>query len=120
MKTFQRLDGYQFYEAFPDQNQVIKTAISSLNHKMGRHYYNMLNDKRGMPANFLRIPDPTMINMNGGPLMIHDTRTRMEARARHEAMWYPTPGDRGMEPDNDRGGSDINSESDMALNSAEE
>ena len=120
MKTFQRLDGYQFYEAFPDQNQVIKTAISSLNHKMGRHYYNMLHDKIGMPANLLRTPHPTMINMNGGPLMIHDDRTRMEARLRHEGMWYPTPGDRGMEPDNDRGVSDTDSESDMALNSAEE
>ena len=94
MKTFQRLDGYQFYEAFPDQNQVIKTAISS-------H------------------PDPTMINMNGGALMIHDDRTRREARLRHETMRYPTPNDRGMEPDNDGGGSDIDSESDMALNSAE-
>ena len=99
-KTFQRLDGYQFYETY--QNQVKKTAMSSLNYKMGRHYVNVLNDNRGMPARFLRTPDRTLNNMDGGPLMINDDRAWMEARQRHAAMWRPTVNDRGMEPDTDR------------------
>ena len=100
MKTFQRLDGYQFFEAY--QNQVKKTAMSSLNHKMGRHYVNVLNDNRGMPARFLLTPDRYLNSMNGGPLMINDDRAWMEARQRHAAMWRPTVNDRGMEPDTAR------------------
>ena len=100
MKTFQRLDGYQFYEAY--QNQVKKTAMSSLNHKMGRHYVNVLNDNRGMPVRFLLTPDRYLNSMNGGPLMIYNDRALMEARQRHEGMWYPTVNDRGMQPDTAR------------------
>ena len=69
MKTFQRLDGYQFFEAY--QNQVKKTAMSSLNNKMGRHYVNVLNDNTGIPRHYFRIPDDTLNNMDGGPLMIY-------------------------------------------------
>ena len=100
MKTFQRLDGYQFYEAY--QNQVKKTAMSSLNYKMGRHYVNVLNDNRGMPARFLLTPDRYLNSMNGGPLMIYNDRAWMEARQRHEGIWYPTVNDRGMQLDTAR------------------
>ena len=73
--------------------------MSSLNHKMGRHYVNVLNDNRGMPARFLLTPDDTLNNMEGGPLMINNCRARMEARQRYKAMWYSTVNYRGMEPD---------------------
>ena len=76
--------------------------MSSFNHKMGRHYVNVLNDNRGMPPRYLRTPDRYLNSMNGGPLMINDDRAWMEARQRHAAMWRPTVNDRGMEPDTAR------------------
>ena len=80
MKTYQRLDGYQFLE--------------SLNHKMGRHYVNVLNDERGIPASLLRTPDRYLNGVYGEPLMIHDDQSQIEARMRHKAMWYPKVNDR--------------------------
>ena len=81
MKTFQRLDGYQFFEAY--QNQVKKTAMSSLNNKMGRHYVNVLNDNTGIPRHYFHIPDRNLNSMDGGPLMIYSCRAQIEARQRH-------------------------------------
>ena len=99
MKTFQRLDGYQFYEA--NGREVKKTHLSSLNHKKGRYYYNILNRNRGIPLQHLQIPDPDLMDIHGRPLMILDTTAVREARQRYPAMWHPTAEDTGLEPDTD-------------------
>ena len=107
MKTFQRLDGYQFYEV--NGTEVTKTSLSSLNHKRGRYYFNILNQNTGIPMRHFRVPDPELEDINGRPLMFYDTQAQREARQRHAATWRPTPEDPGMEIDNnpeDRAGAE--------------
>lgn len=99
MKTFQRLDGYQFYEV--NGTEVKKTTLSSLNHKRGRYYFNILNQNRGIPMIHFRVPHSSDIDMNGMPLPVYDTQPQVmtETRQRHAATWIPTPEDPAMEID---------------------